>query len=133
MLRARTARLSTARTRAGHCSGIVTGGSAYPRHIDFARFRAIAEGKPDMRLTFLDDLRRMEAVPQYIKDRLGDIKKTNFDRLIGDPDIRNLLGLEIVDNKLQLINGINPFLLMVLNDLVYWIFRCNLTSKSDSN
>jgi len=84
-----------------------------------SRFRAIAEGKPDMRLTFLDDLRRMEAVPQYIKDRLGDIKKTNFDRLIGDPDIRNLLGLEIVDNKLQLINGINPFLLMVLNDLVY--------------
>lgn len=84
-----------------------------------SRFRAIAEGKPDMRLTFLDDLRRIEAVPQFIKDRLGDIKKTNFDRLIGDPDIRNILGLEIVDNKLQLVEGINPFLLMVLSDLVY--------------
>lgn len=84
-----------------------------------SRFRAIAEGKPDMRLTFLDDLRRIETVPQSIKDRLGDIKKTNFDRLIGDPDIRNILGLEIVDNKLQLVEGINPFLLMVLSDLVY--------------
>lgn len=84
-----------------------------------SRFRTIAEGRPDMRLTFLDDLQRMEGVPQYIKDRLGDIKKTNFDRLIGDPDIRNIMGLEIVDNKLQLVDGINPFLLMVLNDLVY--------------
>lgn len=84
-----------------------------------SRFRVIAEGKPDMRLTFLDDLRRIEAVPQFIKDGLGDIKKTNFDRLIGDPDIRNILGIEIVDNELQLIDGINSFLLMVLNDLIY--------------
>jgi hypothetical protein len=84
-----------------------------------SRFRAIAEGKPDMRLIFLDDLRRMEGVPQDIKDRLGDIKKTNFDRLMGDPDIRKFLGLKIVDNKLELINGINPFLVMALRDLVY--------------
>lgn len=83
-----------------------------------SRFRALAEGKPDMRLAFLDELRLIEAVPQSIKDRLGDIKKTNFDRLIGDPDIRNILGVEIVDNKLQLVNGVNKFLLIVLDDLV---------------
>ena len=64
-----------------------------------SRFRALAEGKPDIRLTFLDELRLIEVIPQSIKDRLGDIKKTNFDRLIGDPDIRNILGVEIVDNK----------------------------------
>lgn len=84
-----------------------------------SRFRVVAEGKPDMRLVFLDELRLMADVPQSIKDGLGNIKKTNFDRLIGDPDIREIMGLEISDDKLQLKNGINPFLLMVLYDLIY--------------
>lgn len=84
-----------------------------------SRFRAIAEGKPDMRLTFLDGLQHMEGLPQDIKDKLGDIKKTNFDRLLGDPDIRNMLGIEIVDNTIVLKEGINLFLMMVLSDLVH--------------
>ncbi len=84
-----------------------------------SRFRVIAEGKPDMRLAFLDELRLMADVPQSIKDGLGNIKKTNFDRLIGDPDIREIMGLEINDDKLQLKNGISPFLLMILYDLIY--------------
>lgn len=84
-----------------------------------SRFRVITEGKPDMRLSFLDELRLMNDVPQSIKDGLGNIKKTNWDRLIGDPDIREIMGLEINDEKLQLKNGINPFLLVVLYDLIY--------------
>lgn len=83
-----------------------------------SRFRALAEGKPDMRLLFLDELRFVKTIPQCIKDKLGNIKKTNFDRLVGDPDIRNILGIEIIDNKIQLVNGVNNFLLAVLNDLV---------------
>lgn len=83
-----------------------------------SRFRVLAEGKPDMRLAFLDELRFAQVIPQYIKDKLKDIKKTNFDRLIGDPDIRYILGVKLVDNKLQLVNGVNSFLIIVLNDLV---------------
>lgn len=84
-----------------------------------SRFRVIAERKPDMRLTFLDGLRLMDDIPQPIKDGLGNIKKTNFDRLIGDPNVREVMGIEIIDNELQLKKGISPFLLMVLNDLIY--------------
>ena len=84
-----------------------------------SRFRVIADGKPDMRLSFLDELRLMDDVPQSIKDGLGNIKKTNWDRLIGDPDIREIMGIEISDKKLQLKNGINLFLPMVLYDLIY--------------
>ncbi|AHF11295.1 MULTISPECIES: hypothetical protein [Dehalobacter] len=61
-----------------------------------SRFRVIAEGKPDMRLSFLDELRLIADVPQSIKDGLGNIKKTNFDRLIGDPDIREIMDLRLV-------------------------------------
>lgn len=83
-----------------------------------SRFSSMLKGRPDMVLVFFDNLRHLDTVPQFIKAKLGEIKKTNFDRLLKDPDIRSLLGIEIIDNKLQLVNGINPFLLFVLKDLI---------------
>lgn len=50
----------------------------------------------------------MDDIPQPIKDGLGNIKKTNFDRLVGDPNIREVMGIEIIDNELQLKKGISP-------------------------
>jgi hypothetical protein len=84
-----------------------------------SRFRAIVERKPDMKLEFLDRLRNMDDLPQDLKEKLGDIKKTNFDRLMGDPDFRKMLGIDTVDNTFILKDGINHFLIMVLSDLVH--------------
>lgn len=83
-----------------------------------ARFRSRNEGKPDRQLVFLDKLQNEESISKHIKDRFGSIKKTNFDRLIQDPDVRELLGIEIDADVLALPKGINPFLILVLSDLV---------------
>jgi len=81
-----------------------------------SRFRSVV-GKTDMRLAFLDELRLSDDVPQSLKDKIGSIKKTNFDRLMEDPDVRKLLGLSIVECRIRLVGGVNPYLLMVIDDL----------------
>lgn len=83
-----------------------------------SRFRAYIEGKHDMRTLFLDYLLNYSELPEYLRSKLYTIKKTNFDRLMGDPDVRALLGLKVEGNTLALVDGINRFLLMVLYDLV---------------
>lgn len=87
-----------------------------------SRFRSIV-GKTDMRLAFLDELRLSEDVPQSLKDRIGSIKKTNFDRLMEDPDVRKLLGLYIVKGRIRLVGRVNSYLLMVIGDLAYGRLR----------
>ena len=84
-----------------------------------SRFRAIAAGKTDTRLAFLDELRHSEAIPQSLKDRFVDIRKTNFDRLMDDPDVREFLGVSILKTRLRLVGGVTPYLLMVINDLAF--------------
>jgi len=81
-----------------------------------SRFRAIV-GKSDMRLAFLDELRLSETVPQSLKDKIGSIRKTNFDRLMDDPDVREFLGVSIVKRRIRLVGGVTPYLLMVIDDL----------------
>lgn len=84
-----------------------------------SRFRAIVAGKTDTRLAFLDELRHSEAIPQSLKDRFVDIRKTNFDRLMDDPDVREFLGVSILKTRLRLVGGVTPYLLMVINDLAF--------------
>lgn len=84
-----------------------------------SRFRTFVEGKADMRLAFLDYLRILPTLPGDLKANLQNIKKTNFDRLMGDPDVRNFLGIEIIDGELRIIGTINDFLMLVLYDLAY--------------
>jgi hypothetical protein len=81
-----------------------------------SRFRSIV-GKSDMRLAFLDELRLSDAVPQSLKGKIGSIRKTNFDRLMEDPDVRKFLGLSIVEGRIRFVGGVNPYLLMVIDDL----------------
>ncbi|MBT2762401.1 hypothetical protein [Paenibacillus sp. ISL-20] len=82
-----------------------------------SRFKAYVEGKPDIRTVFLDYLLTFSGLSEDLRLKLYNIKKTNFDRLMGDPDVRDFLGLKVEDNSLILVDGINRFLKMVLDDL----------------
>ena len=83
------------------------------------RFNMQTSGKVDARIIFLDELKELEGIPLKYKERLFGIKKTNFDRLMSDPDIRQLLGVNNNSGRFTLTDGVNPYFLMVLSDLVY--------------
>jgi hypothetical protein len=84
-----------------------------------SRFNSQASGTTDARIMFLDELKTLKAIPQEYKDRFIDIKKTNFDRLMSDPDIRALLGISSDSGSFTLIDGVNPYFLAVLYDLAF--------------
>lgn len=86
-----------------------------------SRFNMQTSGNSDVYMLFLDDLKTLDSIPQGYKDRFHSIKKTNFDRLMGDPDIRNLLGITKKENEetLSLVGEVNQFLLAVLHDLIF--------------
>ncbi len=86
-----------------------------------SRFNMQTSGNSDVYMLFLDDLKTLDSIPQEYKDRFHNIKKTNFDRLMGDPDVRNLLGITKKNNEetLSLVGEVNQFLLAVLHDLIF--------------
>ena len=84
-----------------------------------SRFSSQTSGTTDARIIFLDELKTLDAIPQEYKERFADIKKTNFDRLMSDPDIRALLGIINEEGDFSLENGVNPYFLAVLYDLAF--------------
>ena len=72
-----------------------------------SRFSAQTSGNADNRIVFLDELKMRSEIPQAYKDAFSSIKKTNFDRLMGDPDVRALLGIDVENGKIILSNGVN--------------------------
>lgn len=82
-----------------------------------SRFSAQTSGNADNRIVFLDELKMRSEIPLAYKDAFSNIKKTNFDRLLGDPDIRALLGIDVENGKFILSSGVNTYLLFVLYDL----------------
>ncbi len=82
-----------------------------------SRFNSQTSGNTDNRIVFLDELKSLDGIPQEYKDGFLNIKKTNFDRLMGDPDVRSILGINVEDGRLVLANGLNRYLLEVLYDL----------------
>lgn len=77
------------------------------------------------KIAFLDALKNLKEIPPEYKDHFINIKKSNFDRLMSDPDVRNLLGVESIDGQFNLSNGINAYLLEVLYDLAFTDFKVN--------
>lgn len=97
-----------------------------------SRFSYQTSGTSDPRIVFLDALKELEEIPREYKDHFISIKKTNFDRLMGDPDVRNLVGVENVDGSFELTNGVNAYLLEVLYDLAFTDFSVgNIYRKDD--
>lgn len=65
------------------------------------RFEEKVEGKSSIALQTIKILQNSPDVPADVKTRLGDLKVTNFDRLMTDPDVRDFLGVEINNGILQ--------------------------------
>jgi hypothetical protein len=65
------------------------------------RFEEKVEGKSSIALQAVKMLHSSSDVPREIKENLGNLKITNLDRLISDPDVRKLLGLEIESGQLK--------------------------------
>ena len=101
----------------GENKGIGTvGWDAY----QISRFSSMVSGKSDPKALFFDTLKEMTAIPKSLKDRFFSIKKTNYDRLLGDPGVRNLLGIDF-----------NNGILTVLNDLTGEFSVGRIYSKKD--
>lgn len=83
-----------------------------------SRYKGMIEGKPDARIAFLDYLNSLPSLPPDLGAKIYNIKKTNFDRLMGDPDVRNFLGIKVKDGQFYTDNNvIGNALLLVLKDL----------------
>ena len=97
-----------------------------------SRFNSHISGTTDSRIIFLDELKALDTIPQEYKDRFANIMKTNLDRLMGDPDVRAILGISNEAGRLSLVDGVNPYLLAVLYDLaVEGISVGKIYSKDD--
>lgn len=83
------------------------------------RFSNLIRGKSDTRIAFLDALRVSKEIPETFKQGFSKIKKTNFDRLMNDPDVRKFLGVANNEGEIVLTNSVSPYLLEVLNDLIF--------------
>lgn len=65
------------------------------------RFEEKVEGKSSIALQTIKLLQHSQSVPTQIKNNLINLKVTNLDRLISDPDIREMLGIEINNGIIQ--------------------------------
>jgi hypothetical protein len=65
------------------------------------RFDEKVEGKSSTSLQVINKLKSSELVPDNVKKELVNIKVTNLDRLISDPDVRDLLGIEIENGLIK--------------------------------
>lgn len=85
-----------------------------------SRFKTQTSGNIDARLVFFDKLKDLNSIPQNYKDDFANVKKTNFDRLMSDPDVRELLGISTDSSSYSLIGeAVNPYFLAVLYDLIF--------------
>lgn len=82
-----------------------------------SRFSAQVSGKADPRSTFFESLKENFAIPQALREKFSGIKKTNFDRLVGDPKVRTLMEIETKNGEFDLPGGANAHLLTMLSDL----------------
>ncbi len=65
------------------------------------RFEEKVEGKSSVALQAVKILHSSPDVPTDIKSGLPNLKITNLDRLISDPDVRDFLGIEISNGIIQ--------------------------------
>jgi hypothetical protein len=65
------------------------------------RFEEKVEGKSSIALQTIKLLQQSNEVPSNVKSNLAELKVTNLDRLLSDPDVRDLLGIEINGGIIQ--------------------------------
>lgn len=96
-----------------------------------SRFASMVSGKTDPKATFFEMLKKTPSIPKALRARFSAIKKTNYDRLLGDPSVRVLLGIDFKDGAFSLPKGVNAYLLTVLSDLTGEFSVGKIYSKGD--
>jgi len=86
------------------------------------RFEERVEGKASVALQAIKILQSSSETSDDIKSNLANLKITNLDRLLSDPDVRNFLGIEIIDGNIEtdveekeVIKGLNAIAKDLLN------------------
>jgi hypothetical protein len=65
------------------------------------RYQEKVEGKSSVPLQIIDLLRSSSFVDDELKKQLKDVKTTTLTRIIGDKDIKSLLGISTINGELQ--------------------------------
>jgi len=65
------------------------------------RFKEKVEGKSSIALQAINFLKKSATIPAEVKSKLPNLRITNLDRLLSDPDVRSFLGIEIDNGTLQ--------------------------------
>jgi len=65
------------------------------------RFEEKVEGKSSIALQTINLLKISDDVPESVKNNLSNLKITNLDRLLDDPDVRSFLSIEVNNGVLQ--------------------------------
>jgi hypothetical protein len=65
------------------------------------RFEERVEGESSIALQSMNFLKNSSSIPSDIKSKLPNLRITNLDRLISDPDVRSFLGIEIDNGILR--------------------------------
>ena len=65
------------------------------------RFEEKVEGESSIALQAINFLKKSATIPAEIKSKLPNLRITNLDRLLSDPDVRSFLGIEIDNGILQ--------------------------------
>lgn len=66
-----------------------------------ARFNQKVEGKYSIALQAIDFLKDSQAVAEETKKRLDKISITNFERLLSDPNVQQVIGVKVSQGKIQ--------------------------------
>jgi len=65
------------------------------------RFEEKIEGESSIALQAINFLKKSATIPAEIKSKLPNLRITNLDRLLSDPDVRSFLGIEIDNGILR--------------------------------
>ncbi len=65
------------------------------------RFEEKVEGESSIALQAMNFLKKSSSIPSDIKSKLPNLRITNLDRLLSDPDVRSFLGIEIDNGILR--------------------------------
>lgn len=65
------------------------------------RFEEKVEGKSSIVLQAIKMIEKSASVPEEIKSNIPNLKSSNLERLISDPDVRDFLGIEINNGIIQ--------------------------------
>jgi len=65
------------------------------------RFEERVEGESSIALQAINFLEKSATIPAEIKSKLPNLRITNLDRLLSDPDVRSFLGIEIDNGILR--------------------------------